>query len=102
MGYPAQMGPMGHPAPMQQHPGQAGQPHPMALGHPGQMNQMSGMGHPHHHSGPNNMLPPSSYGYGGQGMASSASPPKSNALVLVLIIILVAAIGVLAYLVITK
>ena len=105
MGYPAQMGPMGHPAPMQQHPGhpgQAGQPHQMALGHPGQMNPMSGMGHPHHHSGPNNMLPPSSYGYGGQGTASSASPPKSNALVLVLIIILVAAIGVLAYLVITK
>ena len=81
MGYPAQMaGQIGHPQ--------------MAL-HPGQLNQMA---HPGHVSGPN-MLP--SYSYGGQAM-KAAAPPRSNALVVVLIAVLIAAIGVLAYLVVTK
>jgi hypothetical protein len=40
------------------------------------------------------------YGYSAQGAA--AAPPRSNAIVFVLIGILVLAIGVLAYLVVTK
>ena len=56
-------------------------------------------------SGPNSMMPGNSFGFAAQ--AGSTSPtyreqPKSNALVFVLIAILLAAIGVLAYLVLTK
>jgi uncharacterized membrane protein len=56
-------------------------------------------------SGPNSMMPNNSFGFATQ--AGSTSPtyreqPKSNALVFVLIAILLAAIGVLAYLVLTK
>jgi hypothetical protein len=42
------------------------------------------------------------YGYGQQAVSPSSVPPRSSALVLVLIAILLAAIGVLAYLVLTK
>jgi hypothetical protein len=42
------------------------------------------------------------YGYAPQAGSPIAAPPRSNTLVLVLIAILLAAIGVLAYLVLTK
>jgi anti-anti-sigma regulatory factor len=123
MGPPNQMNPMGHP----QMPHQIGQ-----MGHPGHPNQMNGqmahmgypvanqmnqmahmnqMGHPNQmanqmgHAAPSSMPPGNNYGFGSQGqgmLSSSASPPRSNAIVFVLIAILVAAIGVLAYLVMTK
>ena len=48
-------------------------------------------------------LPPSAgYGYAPPSSSPSAAPPRSNVLVFVLIAILLAAIGVLAYLVLTK
>jgi hypothetical protein len=56
------------------------------------------MGHPGHPAS----LPNSPYSFGQNMASSSASPPKSNALVFVLIAVLIAAIGVLAYLVMTK
>jgi hypothetical protein len=49
------------------------------------------------------MMPGNSLGFAAQGQASPyRDAPKSNALVFVLIAILLAAIGVLAYLVLTK
>jgi anti-anti-sigma regulatory factor len=89
---PAQLGhgqvPMGH-----------GQGHGMAVGHHSQpMANPVAMGHPGHPAS----LPNSPYSFGQNMASSSASPPKSNALVFVLIAVLIAAIGVLAYLVMTK
>lgn len=105
MGYPAPMGHMSHPSPQLGHP-QLGHPqvgHPMPpVGHPG-LNQMPGqmnaLGHPGSLSGSN--LPSSAYGFGAQ-MRAPAAPVRSNALVFVLLVVLIAAIGVLAYLVMTK
>jgi len=48
------------------------------------------------------VMPGNSFGFAGQSMSSVAPPSRSNALVFVLITILLAAIGVLAYLVLTK
>jgi anti-anti-sigma regulatory factor len=125
MGYPASMGHMSHPSPQIGHPavGHPGGPqlgssagHPGAPMHPGQgpghghgpmanqMNplagpmagQMNALGHPGHHGpGPGNP-----YGFGAH--TRPPAPMRSNALVFVLIAVLVAAIGVLAYLVMTK
>ncbi|HWO20957.1 MAG TPA: hypothetical protein VNO30_19455 [Kofleriaceae bacterium] len=47
-------------------------------------------------------MPGQGYGYIPQAGSPAAAPPRSNALVLVLIVILLAAIGLLAYLVLTK
>jgi hypothetical protein len=47
-------------------------------------------------------MPNQGYGYAPQAGSPVAAPSRSNALVLVLIAILLAAIGVLAYLVLTK
>ena len=47
-------------------------------------------------------IPGQSYGYAPPAINPAAAPPRSNVLVLVLIAILLVAIGVLAYLVITK
>jgi anti-anti-sigma regulatory factor len=47
-------------------------------------------------------VPGQGYGYIPQAGSPAAAPPRSNALVLVLIVVLLAAIGVLAYLVLTK
>jgi hypothetical protein len=53
-------------------------------------------------SGPN-MAPSAGYAIQGQAMsAQTAGPPRGNALVYVVIGVLMAAIGVLAYLVMTK
>jgi anti-anti-sigma regulatory factor len=107
MGYPAQAGHMAHgqmthPSPQHGHP-QLGPPMapPMATsGHSG-ANQLpiasavNSIGH----SGAN--LPGHPYSFGAQ-MRPPVGPARSSALVFVLIVILVAAIGVLAYLVITK
>ena len=59
------------------------------------------MAHPAHHSGPNG-LPNNNNNYSFGARMHPAAPARSNALVFVLIVILVAAIGVLAYLVMTK
>jgi anti-anti-sigma regulatory factor len=53
-------------------------------------------------SGPNSMQNPSFNGFAAQMSSPVAAPSRSNALVFVLIAILLAAIGVLAYLVLTK
>ena len=110
MGHPGQAGHMGHPGQAGQmgqmgHPGYPAQMHPSApTGYPAlnQMpNQMANqMSHPGHMSGAN-VLPTSNYTFGAR-MQASAAPSRSNALVFVLIAILLAAIGVLAYLVLTK
>jgi anti-anti-sigma regulatory factor len=93
-----QSGPMGQMGPM----GGPGGPNPLGpghgqMGHPG-ANQMS-------HMGPmaaQNAMSGNGYGFA-QGMtAPVAAPTRSNALVFVLILVLIAAIGVLAYLVMTK
>ncbi len=47
-------------------------------------------------------VPGHGYGYVQQAITPAAAPPRSNALVFVLIAVLLAAIGVLAYLVLTK
>ncbi|MBC7978778.1 MAG: hypothetical protein H7138_27650 [Myxococcales bacterium] len=96
-----------------------------AQGHASQRNppSQSGHGHPNaqHHpshqgSGPTSQVGPQSHGhassphvgsngyhYSGPSMGSPvAAPTRSNALVFALIAILIAAIGVLAYLVLTK
>jgi anti-anti-sigma regulatory factor len=87
---------------------QASGPHsrpPGQLGPGGQVHQMGHMGHMP--SGPN-MAPSNGFqgqGYGqdlGQTMSARAQPPRSNAIVYVLIGVLMIAIGVLAYLVMTK
>jgi hypothetical protein len=82
-------GHMGHPGPATAHG---------ASGHTsGPMNHVNQAGHasaPHLANG---------YGYGGPSQGSPvAAPTRSNALVFALIAILIAAIGVLAYLVLTK
>ena len=95
MGHPGQVGQMGHPG----YPGQMSHPSAPA-GYPA-LNQMPNqMGHPGHMSGAN-VLPANNYTFGAH-MRSAGAPTRSNALVFVLIIILIAAIGVLAYLVMTK
>jgi hypothetical protein len=114
MGYPAQMGQaaghMTHPSPQMGHP-QLGPPvahPPMApVGHPGQSsmpnqlpNQMNALGHPHQAGHLNGPGMPGAYTFGAQ--MRPAAPTRSSALVVVLIVILIAAIGVLAYLVMTK
>jgi anti-anti-sigma regulatory factor len=53
-------------------------------------------------SGNLSAVPGHGYSYPPQGMGPGAAPPRSNALVFVLIAVLLAAIGVLAYLVLTK
>jgi anti-anti-sigma regulatory factor len=98
--------------------GQSG-PHHMAQMGPGgqsgphQMNQVNHMGHMGQMAPGPNMSPNSNYAYSpaqghhghGHGHATSspvAAPSRSNAVVYLLIAILIAAIGVLAYLVMTK
>jgi hypothetical protein len=117
-GYPvhpsAQMNAQSHPNPGHAghgHPGHASQP-----GHPGHVNaqhhssasgpishgSQSGANQLGHASAPHAMSN-NGYGYAGPSMGSPvAAPSRSNALVFALIAILVAAIGVLAYLVLTK
>jgi hypothetical protein len=102
MAHPGQVNQMSHPG----YPGQLGHGHPGAPpGYPvlnqmpNQMAPMNPMAHPGHMSGAN-VLPSNNYTFGARMQASAA--PRSNALVFVLIVILVAAIGVLAYLVMTK
>jgi anti-anti-sigma regulatory factor len=116
LGYPVQMSPgqvpmsqmpMGQ-VPMQQmgqHPAQLGHGQvpmghgPMSVGHHSQpMASPVAMGHASHPAS----LPNSPYSFGQNMPSASSSPPKSNALVFVLIAVLIAAIGVLAYLVMTK
>ncbi|HEX3761569.1 MAG TPA: hypothetical protein VHW23_22885 [Kofleriaceae bacterium] len=107
MGYPAPMGQaahMSHPSPQMGHPQLGAQmPHPPMppMGHPGHgamPGQVNALSHANHVNGPGM---PGAYGLGPQ-MRPSAAPSRSNALVIVLIVILVAAIGVLAYLVVTR
>ena len=90
-----------------------GQPGQMShMGQPGQMAHMGQMGHmgqmSHAASGPN-AVPAHGYGLGPQGhahsttmRASAMAPPRSNAVVYGLIAVLMIAIGVLAYLVLTR
>jgi anti-anti-sigma regulatory factor len=98
MGQPGQMGHMSQPGQM----GHMGQPGQM----PGQMGQMGQMNHVS--SGPN-AVPAHGYGPGPGGhahsttmRASAVGPPRSNAVVYGLIAVLMIAIGVLAYLVLTR
>jgi anti-anti-sigma regulatory factor len=106
---PPQMSQMGAPGPMGA-PGYSG-PHQMGqVNHMGQIGQVGQVAAPSLSgslSGPN--MAPNSYGYAqghhGHGHAMSAplsQPSRSNAVVYLLIAILIAAIGVLAYLVMTK
>jgi hypothetical protein len=123
------IGPNGQPAPhmMNGHPGMSGQmPSQMPPGmsgqmpvHPGQMPPMQGQvphsgpmlpmhpSHPsmtHGHSSPqltNPNMSREAY-FGAQGMPAPVTAPRGNAIVYVLIAVLVVAIGVLAYLVVTK
>ncbi len=104
-GHPSgQMTAQGH-ANQRNPPSQSGQGHPNAQHHPshqgsGPTSQVGPQSHSHAsspHVGSNG------YHYGGPSMGSPvAAPTRSNALVFALIAILIAAIGVLAYLVLTK
>jgi anti-anti-sigma regulatory factor len=87
MGHPMAQASHGHPG---AHSGPVNAMNPMA-------NQLHAMGHPGH-GAPN--LPANPYSFGAQMRAPA--PSRSNALVFVLIAVLIAAIGVLAYLVMTK
>ena len=95
--------PAGHPGyPAQMNQGYSGQLPAAPIGYPAlnQLpSQMAPPMHPAHHSGAN-VMPSNNYTFGARMQA--AAPARSNALVYVLIAILVGAIGVLAYLVLTK
>jgi len=105
---------MGHPmSPQMGQVNHAGQVHAGQMHHTGPMNHVGQMNHMGQMiSGPN-IAPSNNYGYGAQGhgpghglghgmSAPVVAPSRSNAVVYVLIAILIVAIGVLAYLVMTK
>jgi len=96
-GYPVQAHPSGQiSAPT--HTGQIQQ-----VGYPSAAASVSGPIHQLGHNGQAPHAANNGYGYGGPSMGSPvAAPTRSNALVFALIAILIAAIGVLAYLVLTK
>jgi hypothetical protein len=90
---PAPPAPMNQAGPMNHQ----GQVHPMGpMGRAGHANPMGPVAVP-------TVAPSNGHGYHGQPMgARVAAPRRSNALVFALIAVLIAAIGVLAYLVLTK
>jgi anti-anti-sigma regulatory factor len=104
--------PVGQPGGQINHAGQVN--HTGQMNHVGQVNHAGQMGQMNHMgqmlSGPN-IAPSNNYGYGAQGHGPGhghgqtspvAAPSRSNAVVYILIAILIVAIGVLAYLVMTK